>query len=90
MKDCGINNIDTERRLLQQNINSIITEFKCCNSLDLRSKANKVKKDLSDFRMKLAYNRATEALESNFDWTTEFVRLNQQLDLIINSKDHPA
>jgi hypothetical protein len=86
MKDCGINNIDTERRLLEKKINSIISEFTCSNSVGLRSKASIAKKDLSDFRMKLAYNRATEALESNFGWTTEFARLNQQLDSIINTK----
>jgi len=84
MKDCGINNIDIERRLIEKNISSIISECRCCNSPDFSSKASKAKADLLNFRMKLACNRATEALESKFGWSSEFSKFNQELDKIIN------
>ncbi len=87
MKDCGIYSIDTERKVLEKNIRSILSEFKYSNSEGLRNKAIKAKEDLSNFRMRLAYDRSTEALESNFGWTSEFSAMTHKLDEIISFDD---
>jgi hypothetical protein len=87
MKDCGIEKIDMERKLIEKKISALISEFRRCKSKNLNMKAKEAKKSLSGFRMKLAYNRGTEALESYYGWSSEFAKMIKILDKIIKSTD---
>jgi hypothetical protein len=60
MKTCGIPEIDTENKALLKEAKGVIRQKK--NPKDILEK-------IYVFRMKLAYNKATESLESNFGWS---------------------
>lgn len=69
MKPCGIAEIDKENKSLIKEAKQVV--FK-------NEDAQEITKKINNFRMKLAYNKATESLESNFGWTKIFD------DLIVN------
>ena len=69
MKPCGIAEIDKENKSLIKEAKQVV--FK-------NEDAQEITKKINTFRMKLAYNKATESLESNFGWTKIFD------DLIVN------
>jgi hypothetical protein len=70
MRRCGIPEIDNENKALTKEAKRVILK-------------NEVAKDIlqkiNDFRMKLAYNKATESLESNFGWTKTYEELIKSL-----------
>ena len=70
MKLCGIPEIDKENKALIKEVKRIILKKE--NSKTILQKIN-------DFRMKLAYNKATESLESNFGWTKTYDDLIKNL-----------
>ncbi len=69
MKPCGITEIDKENKSLIKEAKQVV--FK-------NEDAQEITKKINNFRMKLAYNKATESLELNFGWTKIFD------DLIVN------
>jgi len=77
MKDCGIPDIDKERKEVIENARQIIQSSKTS-----KKDAENAKNRIVDFRMKLAYNRGTEALEGNFGWTPVFDELINELETI--------
>jgi len=87
MKNSENKTIDIERDLITNQIREAIAEFKSGNFILDRDRIMILKKTLFDFRMMLAYNRATESFESKFDWTESFNELNENLDLILKSFD---
>lgn len=78
MKDCGIPDIDKERKHIIENARQIIQS----SSKTSKEDAENIKNKIVDFRMKLAYTRGTEALEGNFGWTTVFDDLIKELETI--------
>ncbi|MEY3412534.1 MAG: hypothetical protein RIQ70_1222 [Bacteroidota bacterium] len=76
MKTCGIPEIDTENKALLKEAKGVIRQKK--NPKDILEK-------IYVFRMKLAYNKATESLESNFGWSKIYddliVKLKKTLKL---------
>ena len=70
MKRCGILEIYKENK-------TIIKEAK--QALLKYEDTKKACKKMEDFRMKLAYNKATESLESNFGWTKIYATLIDSL-----------
>ncbi|MEM6320368.1 MAG: hypothetical protein AAF960_22050 [Bacteroidota bacterium] len=85
MKDCGIESIDAKKNRIAENVRSITEDFNDNNLVRIKNRALSVKKELFNFRMQLAYNRATESLESDFDWTSIFEKFDTELSTIINS-----
>ena len=75
MRHCGIVEIDKENKAIIKEANQVI--FK-------NGDAKEILKKIEDFRMKLAYNKATESLESNFGWTKIYATLIDSLS--INTK----
>ena len=78
MKDCGITDIDKERKEVFEYARQIIHD----SSKTTKENAENAKNKILDFRMKLAYNRGTEALEGNFGWTRVFDDLIKELESI--------
>lgn len=70
MKRCGIPEIDKENKALIKEAKQVVF-----NNEDAKEMTQKIK----DFRMKLAYNKATESLESNFGWTKIYDTLIENL-----------
>ncbi|NJN28798.1 MAG: hypothetical protein HC819_23880 [Cyclobacteriaceae bacterium] len=81
MKDCEITDIDKERKEVVEYARKIIHSSSKTSKEDAENAKNKI----VDFRMKLAYNRGTEALEGNFEWTPVFDDLIKELELIKSS-----
>jgi hypothetical protein len=70
MKPCGIKEIDKENKaLIKKAQQAILT----------KKNIEEVLQKISDFRMKLAYNKTTELLESNFGWTKIYDDLIESL-----------
>lgn len=78
MKNCGIENIDKEREVSVAYATAVIGEGSKASKERIESAENKI----MNFRMKLAYNRGTEALEGNFGWTPVFDDLITKLKVI--------
>lgn len=70
MRRCGIQEIDKENKALIKEAKAVVLKRE-----DTKSILQKIK----DFRMKLAYNKATESLESNFGWTNIYEDLIENL-----------
>ena len=78
MKDCGINKIDEERIQVIEIARQVVQQSLGASEEEIEKAKNKI----IGFRMKLAYNRGTEALEGNFGWTSVFEELMDQLNSI--------
>jgi hypothetical protein len=77
MKTCGIPELDKKNRaLIKEAELAILTKE---NSTVIIQK-------IYDFRMKLAYKKATESLESNFGWTEVYDKLIENLSKNIKTE----
>lgn len=72
MKPCGIPEIDKENR-------AIVKAAKLAIASNQKGSMEIVVQKIQDFRIKLAYNKATELLESNFKWTSEYEKILDSL-----------
>jgi len=70
MRHCGIVEIDKENKAIIKEAKQVV--FK-------NGDAKEILKKIEDFRMKLAYNKVTESLESNFGWTKIYATLIDSL-----------
>lgn len=70
MKPCRIPEIDKENKALIKEAKGVILK---------NEDPKDVLKKIYVFRMKLAYNKATESLESNFGWTKIYDDLIENL-----------
>lgn len=70
MRRCGITEIDKENKALIKQAKQVIL-----NNEDTKFIIQKI----IDFRINLAYNKATESLESNFGWTKIYDELIENL-----------
>lgn len=86
MKNSRFEIIDNESKKLLSQINELIAHFES-GSYDntLLKSVFLAKEDLKLFRNGLAWNRGTEFLESDLNWTNILDDLNHRLDLIIES-----
>lgn len=78
MKNCGIEAIDSEREASVAYARAVIDAGSKTSKARVESAENKI----TGFRMKLAYNRSTEAFEGNFGWTPVFEDLITTLKAI--------
>jgi hypothetical protein len=70
MNPCRIPEIDKVNKALIKEAKNVIIKKK--NPEDILKK-------ISDFRLKLAYNKSTESLESNFGWVSFYENLIDEL-----------
>ncbi len=70
MRRCGITEIDKENKALIKEAKRVVLKNE--DPKDILQKIN-------IFRIKLAYNKATELLESNFGWTKIYDDLTESL-----------
>jgi hypothetical protein len=70
MKPCRIPEIDKVNKALIKEAQDIITK---------KTNPENILKKILDFRLKLAYNKATESIESNFGWGSFYERLIDEL-----------
>lgn len=70
MKLCGIPEIDKENKALIKEAKWVIAK---------KENPTSILQKINNFRMKLAYNKATESLESNFEWTKVYDDLIENL-----------
>lgn len=70
MRRCGIQEIDKENKALIKEAKQVVLK---------NEDAEEIIQKINGFRMKLAYNKATESLESNFGWTKIYDTLIENL-----------
>lgn len=80
MINCGISFIDDERNEIINDINKLLYESFYDRDEKYLETLKHLKNKLFHFRMKLAYNKGTEFLETNFGWTGMFDELNDKLE----------
>ncbi|MCP9765773.1 hypothetical protein [Lacihabitans soyangensis] len=76
MKSCQIPKIDKANKVL-------VKEAKLAISKNDKEHSKLVLTKIREFRMQLAYNKATESLETNFGWTLEYDKINATLQKVI-------
>lgn len=76
MKSCQIPKIDNTNKAL-------VKEAKLAMAKNDKEHARLVLDKIREFRMQLAYTKATESLETNFEWTLEYDKINAALQKVI-------
>ena len=77
MKSCQIPKIDNANK-------AFIKEAKLAIAKNDKEHATLVLAKIREFRMQLAYNKATESLETNFGWNLEYDKINAALQKVID------